>query len=139
MTQPISTVSASQPQPADALVYADGSLRRRAPLGWRLALTIACLYLPYAWLILDGERWHDYRLSWIKMWPILPGLTAGLFAIPGRSTGVEFAVMGGMTAVVGAIFILLAARSRRWMPIPTVVALVLSVANSWLAYAVYRA
>ena len=41
----------AQPQPAGVLAYADTPVRRRAPLWWRLALTLACLYLPYAWLV----------------------------------------------------------------------------------------
>jgi len=129
----------AQPQPAGVLAYADTPVRRRAPLWWRLALTLACLYLPYAWLVLGGPPWHDYRLSWIKMWPILPGITAGILTIPHGSNAVQFAAMGAMTAVGAGGFLLLAARSRRWLPIPTVVALALSVFNSWIAYAIYRA
>jgi hypothetical protein len=132
-------VNESQPRPTDVLTYADAPARRRAPLWWRLALTLACLYLPYAWVVMAAPPWRDYRLTWIKMWPILPGLTAGLLVIPRGSNAVEFAAMGGMTAVVIGAFVVLAARSRRWVPIPTALALVLSIANSWLAYAVYRA
>jgi hypothetical protein len=125
--------------PVDVIAYADPAVRRRAPLWWRLAFTLACVYLPYAWLVLGGGSWHDYRLTWIKMWPILPGLTAGLLVIPRGSNAVEFAAMGATAGVVVGVFLLLAARSRRRVPIPTIVALVLSVLNSWIAYAIYRA
>src|SRR5947208_10240474 len=126
-------MTTAPPQPAtpvDVLAYADPAARSRAPLWWRLALTMACVYLPYAWLVLDGERWHDYRMSWIKMWPILPGLLAGALVIPRGSNAVEFAAMGAMAAVFTGVFLLLAARSRRWVPIPTILALALSVLNS---------
>jgi hypothetical protein len=127
------------PPTANVLAYADTAARRRAPLWWRLALTLACVYLPYAWLVLGGGSWHDYRLTWIKMWPILPGLTAGLVVIPRGSNAVEFAAMGAMTAAFVGMFLLLAARSRRRVPIPTILALALSILNSCIAYAIYRA
>jgi hypothetical protein len=47
--------------------------------------------------------------------------------------------MGAMTAVGCGVFLLLAARSRQWVPISTILALALSILNSWLAYAIYRA
>jgi hypothetical protein len=129
----------ADPPPADVLAYSDAPVRRRAPLWWRLALTLACLYLPYAWAVMAALPWRDYRLTWIKMWPILPGLTAGLAVIPRGSNAMELAAMGAMTAVVAGAFVALAARSRRWVPIPTVLALILSIVNSWFAYAIYRA
>jgi hypothetical protein len=127
------------PPTANVLAYADTAARRRAPLWWRLALTLACVYLPYAWLVLGGGSWHDYRLTWIKLWPILPGLTAGLLVIPRGSNAVEFAAMSAMTASFVGVFLLLAARSRRRVPIPTILALALSILNSCIAYAIYRA
>ena len=132
------------PPPVNVLAYADPPAPRRrwptrpGPLWWRLALTLACIYLPYAWLVLGTTSWRDYRLTWIKMWPILPGLTACVLVIP-RSNPVELAAMGGMTVVGVGVFLLLAARSRRWVPVPTLLALVLSILNSWIAYALYRA
>src|SRR5215216_1814008 len=107
----------AQPAPAEVLAYAHAPVPRRAPLWWRLALTLACLYLPYAWLVTGGPPWHDYRLSWIKMWPILPGIMAGILTIPSRSNAIEFVAMGAMTVVGAGGFLLLAARSRRWLPI----------------------
>ena len=130
---------APEPQRRQVLSYAGSAVARRAPLWWRLALTLACIYLPYAWLITDGYPWRDYRLAWIKMWPVLPGILAGLAVLPHTAYAGQLAAMGAMTAVGAALFLLLAARSRRWVPVATLLALVLSVANSWFAYAVYRA
>ena len=133
-------------QPADGseqsavLDYADEPARRRLPpLWWRLGLTVACVYLPYAWLVLDGFPWRDYRLQWIKMWPILPGLITFFVVGPHGTNLLHFTAMGAMTVIALGLFLLLAARSRRWFPIPTVIVLALSAGNSWIAYAVYRA
>ena len=146
----MSTLPASPPPPpssppAGVLAYADPPAPRRwlprrpAPLWWRLSLTLACIYLPYAWLLVGGWPWRDYRLAWIKMWPILPGLAAGILVIPRTSNTAQFAAMGAMTVAGAGTFLLLAARSRRWAPIPSAIALALSAFNSWIAYAVYRA
>src|SRR3954452_18627642 len=40
----------------------------------RVALALACLYAPYAWLVLIDHPWDSYRWHWIRMWPVLPGL-----------------------------------------------------------------
>ena len=114
--------------------------RRPAPLWWRLALTVACVYLPYAWLVADGFPWSDdYRRSWVKMWPVLPGLSTFFVLGPHVSGAVLLAAMGTMTALGLGMFLFLAARSRRWLPVSTLVALALSILNSWIAYAIYRA
>ena len=127
--------------PAPVLPYA-GALprpRRRPPLWWRLALTLACIYLPYAWLVADGFPWRDYRLQWIKMWPVLPGLMMALVVGPQASNAAHFVAMGAMTVLGVGLFLFLAARSLKWLPLTTLVALALSILNSWIAYAIYRA
>ena len=126
------------PEKSAVLAYADPAVRRGAPLWWRLGLTVACLYLPYAWLLKDGPPWRDYRWYWIKMWPILPGLTGGLVLHPHVSEPVLRVAMGAMAAAVVGLFLYLAARSRWWVPIPTFVALALSIFNSWIAWGVYH-
>lgn len=35
---------------------------------------IVVLYAPYAWLLTIDYLWSSYRWSWIRMWPVLPGL-----------------------------------------------------------------
>ena len=123
------------------LDYAEARVRPSAPLWWRLALTMTCIYLPYAWLVVDVERypWHDYRWTWIRMWPILPGLSTFFLGGPHGSSAVMYTAMGAMTAIGVGLFLYLAARSRRWVPVPTMLALALSILNSWIAFAIYRA
>jgi hypothetical protein len=125
--------------PPAVLSYAGAAPRPAAPLWWRLSLTLACVYLPYAWLVTDDWPWGDYRWTWVKMWPVLPGLVAGIALIPRTSNATELAAMAVTTAATLAFFLYLAARSRRWVPIPTLLALALSLFNSWIAYAIYRA
>ena len=131
--------TAAGPEPPAVLDDADQPSRRRLPpLWWRLGLTLACVYLPYVWLLGDYP-WHDYRLTWIKMWPVLPGLVTFFVVGPHGTNTLHFSAMGAMTVVALGLFLLLAARSRRWVPISTALALALSLANSWIAYAIYRA
>ena len=35
-------------------------------------LTLAIVYAPYSWLLLVRDSW-SYRLTWLKLWPALPG------------------------------------------------------------------
>jgi hypothetical protein len=127
--------------PVPVLGYAGKAPRRirPAPLWWRLGVMLASLYLPYAWLLVDPYPWSDYRWTWVKLWPILPGLVTAFMTGPRASNLQEFAVMGAATVLCVAGFLLLATRSRRWYPIPAVLALALSACNSWFAYAIFRA
>jgi hypothetical protein len=36
-------------------------------------LSCVILYAPYLWLLFVHDSW-TYRLTWLKMWPMLPGL-----------------------------------------------------------------
>ena len=38
--------------------------RRRRRLGISLAVVTVCLYAPFGWLLLIGEPWDSYRLTW---------------------------------------------------------------------------
>ena len=40
----------------------------------RVLLVLVCLYAPYAWLVLIDRPWDSYRLLWVKLWLILPGI-----------------------------------------------------------------
>src|SRR5688500_387968 len=104
---------------APVLSYAGRLPRRRrvAPLWWRLGVTLACLYLPYGWLLVD-DSFSAYRWTWIKIWPILPGLSTFLLIGPHVTALKLFTAMGVMTVLAVTPFVFLAARSRRWFPIP---------------------
>ncbi len=59
-------------------------------------VTLACVYLPFSWLVLTGYPWDSYQWGWIKLWPVLPGLPAGFFFHP--NDPVEFFVFGITTS-----------------------------------------
>jgi hypothetical protein len=42
-------------------------------------LTFVAVYFPYSWLLFVKDQWQ-YRLTWIKMWPELPGVVLMFFA-----------------------------------------------------------
>jgi hypothetical protein len=104
----------------------------------RMILGLAGLYLPYSWLVLMDNPWDAYRWTWIRLWPILPGLFVlelpGLYPLPG-DLGL---LLAGLTATPILVFVvLLARRSRRSAVVVGAVVLVLSGANSWVAYQLF--
>ncbi|MFO0909015.1 MAG: nitrous oxide-stimulated promoter family protein [Isosphaeraceae bacterium] len=85
-----------------------GRARRR--YAWVVA-AFAAVYLPYAWLIQPGEPWDSYRWTWIRLWPVLPGLWVAMFSSVHRlPNGLEFVVMALATVPVVALACRLAAR-----------------------------
>ena len=75
---------------------------RRRKILVSLGVTLLCLHGPFSWLLVISYPWNSYRLTWLMLWPVLPGLFAGLPFHP-RSF-VEFPVMGLATlAVVGLL------------------------------------
>src|ERR1700761_7892938 len=76
--------------------------RKRGRWAASYAVTLACVYLPYAWLVLIDYPWNSYRWTWVKLWPILPGLLAGMFFHP--NDAVEFLVDGVATLALVLLF-----------------------------------
>ena len=100
-------------------------------------LMLAVVYLPYSWLLLEYP-WGDYRLSWIKLWPALPGLLVGVVA-HGRDA-VQFTLMAVFSAAVVATLLFAFRRPRRPLTVLSTAAtiLILSGLNSCIAHAVFR-
>jgi hypothetical protein len=103
---------------------------------WGVAyfVSVSCLYLPFAWVLWDYP-WDSYRWGWVKLWPVLPGIAAGMFVHPHDSL---------MTLVSGAVAILLVALFTTWGASGRValvgangIALIGSVMESWLAYQLF--
>lgn len=104
-----------------------------------LLVILLCTYLPYAWL-LGGYPWHDYRWSWIGMWPILPGLVPGAYFFhAGPYAYLEFPSMALASVLFVALGTAVAARGRWWLAGTAIAVLAVSLLNAWLAYAAYRA
>jgi hypothetical protein len=106
----------------------------------RLAIALLCLYAPYAWLVLISYPWNSYRLLWIKMWPVLPGLPLLLTpAVRQLQDWAQFWVMGLVTvSILLGIVAFLLSKSRRTATVTLIVAGLCSSLNSILAYGLFR-
>ena len=106
----------------------------------RVAMAPACLYAPYAWLLLIHHPWNSYRWHWINMWPVLPGLLVPAIQAAHRQPDrVGNLAVGAVTALIIAPIVLLCRRSWRAALIVTVVVVLLSGANAWFAYRLFLA
>lgn len=104
-----------------------------------LCVIVLCTYLPYAWL-LAGYPWNDYRWSWIGMWPVLPGLVPSAYLFHTAGYGyLEFPCMALASVLFVGVGTAVAARGKWVMVATACVVLAVSIANAWLAYAVFRA
>jgi hypothetical protein len=103
-------------------------------------MALACLYAPYAWLLLIDSPWDAYRRHWIGMWPVMPGLLVhAIPAIHRQPEWLGYLAMGVVTALILAPIALVLRRGRRAALIASGVVLVLSGANAWIAYQLFRA
>lgn len=96
-------------------------------------------YAPYVWLVMAERPWDDYRLSWIRRWPLLPGLLPRALLFDRFSPLVEDCAMAAATLVLLAPFVFWAERSSRSLWASFVAVLVLSCLNSWCAWHAFRA
>lgn len=99
---------------------------------------LAATYLPQAWVVLMPGQWSGYRVSWIMMYPILPGL---LPAAIGRrfleyDEWMLIAAAGVCTGLMLAVAVWAAARGPRSL---VVTSIVLLAANLPLAFALHAA
>lgn len=100
----------------------------------RLLLVLLAVYLPYAWLLWIDYPWNSYRWSWIKIWPLLPGIVGSAFL--GRGF-VGFTLTGLFWLAVIFGVTRLWVRQHRWRQ-PVLGALFLfSCAVSWVAYQLF--
>jgi hypothetical protein len=110
--------------------------RRKLKIAYVTVAVGACLWLPFSWLVLMSGGWDEYRLSWLRMWPILPGLVPGaLFFHP--NDAIEFSVMGATTLMIVSSLIWLGCRGRISLLAAVTIALMISMPTSHIAYAMY--
>lgn len=75
--------------------------RRRFLIAWLLVQT--GLYLPFGWLLLGPYPWDQYHLQWLRLWPVLPGLIAGV-PFHHEADALEFMAMAvGTVLLVAAL------------------------------------
>ena len=92
------------------------------------------LYAPFAWLLQLDFATKSYHFQWLCMWPILPGLVAG---IPLKRHYDDPGLIAG-SGIAAAIFLIVltsvGARFRLGLPIALAVALVISIPTSFLSH-----
>jgi hypothetical protein len=81
--------------------------------------------------------WNSYRWTWIKLWPILPGLPAGFFFHP--NDPVEFFVSGIATLGLVVLLTRLGAIGQRSLIVTNGIALILAAMVSFATYQLFRA
>ena len=116
-----------------------GTPRRR----WTRAsvAVLVATYLPQAWVVLMPGSWSGYRISWIKMYPILPGLLPA--AIGRRFLRFdEWALLAVAGACTGLILVLAwwaASRGPRWLIVTSILLLVANIPLAFALHAAYAA
>ncbi len=112
---------------------------KRPSLKVVVPIILFCTYYPYSWVILNEGSWTGYRWTWIKMWPGLPAIAPRALFFHYVSDGFAYLLMLLITAVLVILMIYLASL-RRWLfGVIAPLVFILSVVNSMLAYALYRA
>jgi hypothetical protein len=111
-------------------------------VGGSLTVVALGLYVPFSWILLLNYPWSDYRLFWLKLWPILPGFLAGFLPGPmlyGAHLPYELETMGVTTCLALIALTWLGSLSRRWLCVAAGIALLISVPSAAIAYGVFRA
>jgi hypothetical protein len=86
--------------------------------------------------------WSTYRLSWLTLWPGLPGFLAGTLPGPllySAHLPYEVETMGVTTCLLVAALTWLGFLSRRCLAAAAGIAILVSVPSAAIAYAVFRA
>lgn len=113
--------------------------RRRLRVAVPAAFVAACLWLPFGWLVLMRGGWSDYRLSWLKMWPYLPGFLPGALLFHPQHDALQFSTMAVTTLLLLIALTWLGCRGRRGLVAAVVVALAISIPSALIAFTAYRA
>jgi|GEM_PF-2497090 len=111
--------------------------RRKSKIAVTAAVVGSCLWLPFSWLMLMSGGWSDYRVSWLKMWPFLPGLVPGAYFFHASSEALEFLTMAVSTLVLSSTLIWIGCRGWKWLVGAALVALLTSIPTACIAYALY--
>jgi hypothetical protein len=94
------------------------------------------LYVPFSWLVLCDYPWSPDHLSWLAMWPVLPGIVAE--AVLFHPADRPFLVMGSVMAPLLIGLTWLGTRGRKGRLAASTLALLVSVPSAWVAYWLFR-
>lgn len=112
--------------------------QNRMTIACGFAAVFAAMYLPFAWLLRLDFTNNSYHLQWLRMWPVMPGLAAGIpfkryFDDPGLYVG-----SGIATAIILLGLTYVAVRFRFGLLFSIAAALALSIPTSILSYWMFR-
>lgn len=114
----------------------EGNRVRRGLLTF--AAVFIALYAPFAWLLYLDFTTNNYHFQWLCLWPVLPGLVAGLpFKAWYDDPGLIVA-SGAATLLCLALLTLVGTRYRSGLVIAVVVASVISIPTSFLSWWLFR-
>jgi hypothetical protein len=119
------------------------NLEKQLPRKWAIVLALAVVYLPYVWLLLFNFVWNSSLWSWIKLSPILPGMTPAfllkLSSFKSLGGWLFFAVMLLITLMFVSGMLFAAIRFRRLISLPILLlGLLFSCFCAWGAYGLAR-
>lgn len=97
-------------------------------------VTLGCLYLPFGWVVWDYP-WDGYRVHWIRLWPVLPGLVAGMLVHPRDE--LMILISGLVSLLLLALFTALGTRGRRTLVVANGLLLIAAGVESWIAYSLF--
>ena len=102
-----------------------------------LGITLLCLHGPFSWLLTISYPWDSYRMTWLMLWPILPGLWAGLPFHP--RAFVEFPMMALATLALVGSLTYISTKGAVGRIASALIGLAISVPTAMLAYSLFRA
>jgi hypothetical protein len=103
-----------------------------------LCVISSALYLPSLWL-LSLNFANDYHLHWIKMWPTLPGLLLAHWGLHQQPDWISQTASAAISLGLIGVAVLLGRRGTWWLVGVASVAVLASVFNSVVCYALFRA
>ncbi|TXT34184.1 MAG: Uncharacterized protein FD138_1726 [Planctomycetota bacterium] len=110
--------------------------KKQRRVGLSLTVVAACLYLPFSWLLVTENNWSDYRLFWLKLWTILPGLIPSAFLFHPNDVA-EFIAMGVTTLLLLVGLTWLGSLGWKRLLAAAVIALLISIPSSMVAHSFY--
>jgi hypothetical protein len=118
--------------------------RRPLPLRVSLAAVLLAVYLPNTWVLWIDYPWNSYRLTWVMMFPSLPGVQCAAWV--SCWTGLRdhmdharlLAVSVCITAVLISMGVTMARRSWWWLALLCVAVLALEVYNAYACHGLFR-
>ncbi|MEM8738001.1 MAG: hypothetical protein AAGG38_05930 [Planctomycetota bacterium] len=95
----------------------------------------AAMWLPFAWVVLMDYSWDSYRMTWVRMWTVLPGIYVGFFFHPNESQMMTMMLL--TTVAMFGSLVWLGSRGPRRLVAAVVIALCICVPESLGAYSLF--